>query len=235
MPRIARVVPEVSLDRAFDYSIPDSLSTEVTLGAKVRVPFKSREIVGYIVQLSEKPSDFKGALKPILEVLSKSAFLPAVLIELAQWMAQYYCAALTTSWMSVLPKAVRKADAAFKQRLWIEALTITLPEGAVDALKKSPAQRKAWDHLQQNGPGWLADLTEVAGTAVWRGLAERNLISIESRTQDRDPFLNAPVAESTPYASNAEQTAARGSASRRHRKRENRSLSPGHCGSPRPR
>jgi primosomal protein N' (replication factor Y) len=208
MARIARVVPEVSLDRAFDYSIPDSLSSEVTLGAKVSVPFKSREIVGYVVQLSEKPSDFKGALKPINEVLSKSAFLPAILIELAQWMAQYYCAALTTSLMSVLPKAVRRADAAFKQRLWLEALTSTLPEEAVAALKKSPAQRKAWDHLQQNGPGWLADLTEIVGAAVWKGLAERNLIFIESRTQDRDPFLHTPVAESVPHASNAEQTAA---------------------------
>jgi primosomal protein N' (replication factor Y) len=206
MARTARVVPEVSLDRAFDYAIPAELDAQVTLGAKVRVPFKSRDLVGYVVEFPTEP--FTGKLKPILQVLSKNAFLPASLIQLAQWMAQYYCAPLTVALMSVLPKAVRRADAAFKQRLWVAPLTVTLPEEAALALKKARAQMAAWQHLQQNGPGWLADLTEVAGPAVWRGLAERNLISIDSRTQDRDPFLHAPVAESIPHEMNLEQAAA---------------------------
>jgi primosomal protein N' (replication factor Y) (superfamily II helicase) len=206
MARIARVVPEVSLDRAFDYSIPEELDAQVTFGAKVRVPFKSRELVGYVVEFPEQP--FTGALKPILEVLSERSFLPASLIQLAQWMASYYCAPLTVALMSVLPKAVRKADAAFKQRLWVEALTTSLSEETALALKKARAQLAAWDHLQKNGPGWLADLTEISGAAAWRGLAERNLISIEARTQDRDPFLNSPVAESIPHGLNSEQRAA---------------------------
>jgi primosomal protein N' (replication factor Y) len=209
MSRIARIVPEVSLDRAFDYEIPPSLSEQVTLGAKVRVPFKSREIVGYVVELLDGSSEFKGALKPILEVLGPRAFLPRILIELAQWMAQYYCAPLTVALISVLPKAVRKADAAFKQRLWVEPLATALPEDVVPALKKARVQMAAWEHLQKNGPGWLAELNQVYGTAVWRALAERNLISIQARTQDRDPFfLHTPVAESLPHEMNVEQKAA---------------------------
>jgi primosomal protein N' (replication factor Y) len=206
MARIARVVPEVSLDRAFDYEIPQELDGQVTLGAKVRIPFGSREIVGYVVEFSAEPSE--RALKPILEVLGPRAFLPAILIELAQWMAQYYCAPLTVALLSVLPKAVRRADAAFKQRLWVEPLTAKLPDEAAPALKKARAQMAAWEYLQQNGPGWLADLGQVCSTAAWRGLAERNLVSIESRTQDRAPFLHTPVAESIPHEMNAEQLAA---------------------------
>ncbi len=206
MARIARVVPEVSLDRAFDYAVPEELSAEVTLGAKVRVSFKSREIVGYVVEFPTEP--FAGKVKPILEVLSKNAFLPAILIELAQWMAQYYCAPLTVALLSVLPKAVRRADAAFKQRLWVEPLIATLPEETTAAMKKARAQLAAWEHLQKNGPGWLAELSQVCSPAVWRALAERNLISIEARTQDRDPFLHAPVAESIPHEMNAEQKVA---------------------------
>jgi len=208
MARIARVVPEVSLDRAFDYTISETLDSRVTLGAKVRVPFGTREIVGYVVEFPGEPSGRK--LKPILEVLSSGSFLPPILIELAQWMAQYYCAPLAVALMSVLPQAVRRADAAFKQRLWVEPLTATLPEEAVVALKKAKSQRAAWDFLQQNGPGWLAELTQASGfsLAAWRGLAERNLVSIDSRTQDRDPFLHTPVTESAPHEMNAEQKAA---------------------------
>jgi primosomal protein N' (replication factor Y) len=208
MARIARVVPEVSLDRAFDYAIPQELSEQVLLGAKVRVEFRSRKIVGYVVELFDESSDFTGSLKPIVEVLGQRSFLPAILIQLAQWMAQYYCAQLTVALMSVLPKAVRRADAAFKQRLWVEPLIATLPEEAIASLKNSRAQRAAWEHLQKHGPGWLADLAQASSTAAWRGLAERNLISIEPRTQDRDPFLHSPVAESVPHETNTEQIAA---------------------------
>ena len=114
MARIARVVPEVSLDRAFDYEIPSELDTQITLGAKVRIPFGSREIVGYVVEFPTEPSE--RMLKPIVEVLGQRSFLPAILIELAQWIAQYYAAPLAVALMSVLPQAVRRADAAFKQR-----------------------------------------------------------------------------------------------------------------------
>ena len=210
MPRLARVVPEVSLDRAFDYAIPDSLQDQVTLGAKVRIPFGSRQIVGYVVELLEATDVSPRALKSILEVLGPRAFLPAILIELAQWMALYYCAPLTVALMSVLPKAVRHAAASFKQRLWVEALTSTLPEETALALKRARSQLTAWVYLQKNGPGWLAELTQASGcgAAAWRGLAERNLIAIAPRTQDRDPYLHAPVAESTPHPLNPEQQAA---------------------------
>jgi primosomal protein N' (replication factor Y) len=208
MVRIARVVPEVSLDRAFDYAIPEELDGQVTLGAKVRVPFKSRAIVGYVVEFPKEP--FTGKLKPIREILGPRSFLPASLIQLAQWMAHYYCAPLTVALLSVLPKAVRHADAAFKQRLWVEPLTAALPEETARALKKARSQMAAWDYLQKNGPGWLAELSQLSGcsAAAWRGLAERNLVSVESRTQDRDPFLHAPVAGSIPHEMNAEQIAA---------------------------
>ena len=206
MSRVARVVPEVSLDRAFDYDVPDALAGEVTLGAKVRVPFGSREIVGYVVDFPEEPATRK--LKPVLEVLGVRSFLPQVLIELAQWMAEYYAAPLAVALKSVLPQAVRRADAAFKQRLWVEPLVAELPPEAAAALKKAKAQQAAWDHLQKSGPGWLADLGQVATPAIWRALAERNLVAIEPRTQDRDPFLHAPVFESVPHEMNAEQVAA---------------------------
>ncbi len=46
------------------------------------MPFRSREVVGYVVEIPPEP--FEGKLKPILEVLGAGSFLPAELIELAQ-------------------------------------------------------------------------------------------------------------------------------------------------------
>ena len=208
---VARVVPEVSLDRIFDYTVPAALRLEVALGAKVRVPFGAREIVGYVVELEDvSTAERKRPLKDILQVLGARSFLPPILIELAQWVANYYAAPIAVALKSVLPQAVRRADAAFKQRLWVEPLTDRLSDEVALALKRSPAQRAAWDTLRDKGPGWLSELSQAPGcrAAAWHGLAERNLISIAPRTQDRDPFLHTPVAESVPHALNEEQAAA---------------------------
>ena len=207
MARIARVIPEVSLDRGFDYEIPSALESRLGLGAKVRVPFGSREIVGYVVGFPKGPSE--RPLKAITEILPGGS-LPPILIELAQWIADYYAAPLAVALKSVLPEAVRRADAAFKQRLWVAPLIAELPEEAVAVLKRSPAQRAAWEHLRENGPGWLAELSQVPGcrAAAWHGLAERNLVSIGPRTQDRDPFPREPVPESLPHEMNVAQKAA---------------------------
>ena len=111
--------------------------------------------------------------------------------------------------MSVLPQAVRRADAAFQATPLgrgppCRRFPTTLPSCSK---KSAPAQLKAWDFLQQNGPGWLADLSAASGISIsaWRGLAERNLVSIGSQTQDRDPFLHTPVVESLPLGMNPEQ------------------------------
>ena len=202
MLRIARVVPEVSLDQAFDYDIP--VGMEVPLGAKVRVPFGARQIVGYVVGFPAEPPTRK--LKPIAAVLPTS--MPAALIELARWLADYYCAPLATALKTVLPQAVRRADAAFKRRLWVEPLVQELPPETAALLDKAKAQGRAWRHLVENGGAWLSDLGEIAGPAVWRALAERNLVAIDSRTQDRDPFRRAPAASVGAHTLNAEQEAA---------------------------
>jgi primosomal protein N' (replication factor Y) len=202
MGRIARVVPEVSLDQAFDYNVPAEMA--VPLGAKVRVPFGSREIVGYVVDFPAQAAVKK--LKAILAVLPAS--LPPSLIQLSRWVAEYYCAPLAVALKTVLPQAVRRADAAFKRRLWVAPLVRDLPPETAAVLEKAKAQMRAWHHLQENGPGWLSDLSDIATPATWRALAERNLVSIEPQTQDRDPFLHSPVVESAAHTMNAEQIAA---------------------------
>ena len=202
MGRIARVVPEVSLDQAFDYDVPEGMA--VPLGSKVRVPFGSREIVGYVVEFPAQAAVKK--LKAILAVLPAS--LPPSLIQLARWLADYYCSPLAVALKTVLPQAVRRAGAAFKRRLWVEPLVRELPPETAAALEKAKAQMRAWRHLQENGGGWLSDLGDIATPAAWHALAERNLVSIEPQTQDRDPFLHSPVVESAAHVMNAEQLAA---------------------------
>ena len=74
MKRIARVAidsPLPSLDRLFDYQVPDAFVNEVKIGCRVRVSFgRSKKLLdAFVVDLVEK-SEFEGKLATIGELVS---------------------------------------------------------------------------------------------------------------------------------------------------------------------
>ena len=53
-------------------------------------------------------SSTHDSLKPILKVIGAQSLVTPRVLELARWMADYYCCAPETALKSVLPDAVRK-------------------------------------------------------------------------------------------------------------------------------
>ncbi|PTY02238.1 primosomal protein N' [Verrucomicrobia bacterium LW23] len=221
MPLFVRVVPELSLDKAFDYAVPADLEGRDLLGAKVRVPFGSREIIGYVVELLDnvaeltEASERSGRRKPlrireIAEVLGARPVIPRALLQLAQWMSEYYCAPLANCLKCILPEAVRRAQPGYLQRLWVEAVP-NLDVALVPAqLARAKAQREAWAWLQEHGPGWLADYIHESriASAAWKSLAEKNLVVIRPLDKERSPFTEAAVPDDGGHALNDEQRSA---------------------------
>ncbi|PAW75641.1 MAG: primosomal protein N' [Verrucomicrobia bacterium Tous-C9LFEB] len=199
----AKVVPELSLDRAFDYRIPEPLQRDVVLGSKVRVPFGPREITGYVVELRAQSEIEK--LKDISAVIGQGAFVPPTIIELAQWISLYYCAPLGAALQTVLPQAVRGGQTRFKERLWVEPLPVKEPD-----FGRAKSQKNAWEFLQENGGGWLHELCVATATtaAIWRSLEQKNLVAISPERQERDPHAALDGDMSEPLVFNDEQKAA---------------------------
>lgn len=189
MHSFARVVPELSLDRAFDYSIPSELRSTLQLGSKVKVPFGSRELVGYVIAFPEKAEVAK--IKPVLEIIGERPIIPEASIRLAQWMADYYGAPLGVVLRCILPESVRRAESGYKERLWVEPRVSVPTDEAEKILGKAKSQKLAWEFLHREGGGWLTDLCNSTRTtrAVWKGLEDKGLINIRSAAQERDPWL----------------------------------------------
>ena len=53
MSRIAKVAVDLSLDREFDYLIPDELISAVEIGSRVSVPFGHRQVNGFVVGFAD--------------------------------------------------------------------------------------------------------------------------------------------------------------------------------------
>ena len=117
MNRIAKVAVDLSLDREFDYLIPEPLRPLVEIGSRVEVPFRSRNVTGYVVGFADK-SAFDN-LKPISKVLGEKSLVTGTVMELARWMSSYYLAPFETCVRALLPAVVRNKESGGKKQLTV--------------------------------------------------------------------------------------------------------------------
>ncbi|MBN2822726.1 MAG: primosomal protein N' [Coriobacteriia bacterium] len=98
--RIVVDLPTRALSEPFDYAVPDSLVTQVSVGVPVLVPFGNTMAVGYVVALSREAS--VSEVRPLDSVLGARLF-DADAIDLALWIAEEYLAPLSESLRLFLP------------------------------------------------------------------------------------------------------------------------------------
>jgi len=106
-PRYAKVALPIPLDKTFTYEVPQDLADGVFVGRRVEVPFGNRALSGVIVDLADAADLPASRIKPI-ERLSET-FLPIGLLELSDWIAEYYGCSRGESMQSVLPPSFKKA------------------------------------------------------------------------------------------------------------------------------
>ncbi len=80
----------MSLDKEFDYRIPESLQEKVRIGHMVEVPFGRSRKNGIVVGFSNELSDY--ALKDILRLVNSEPVIGPTEIELAGYMQKMYVA-----------------------------------------------------------------------------------------------------------------------------------------------
>ena len=114
---IARVSLEIALRKEFDYAIPPELAGRVDVGSRVQVPFGARKVLGIVTAMAEESAHTK--LKLISKVIGAQTLVTPKVLKLARWIADYYCCAPEIALKSVLPEAVRKEDAGWRERLFV--------------------------------------------------------------------------------------------------------------------
>src|SRR5262245_3917810 len=103
------------------------------IGARVVVPLASRAVTGIVVARGDAAGGVAEAdVKPIRQVLDDQPFVPADVVALAQWTAEYYAAGPGETITAVLPPKARgaRADAHKTRRVAsITAAGLATPEG----------------------------------------------------------------------------------------------------------
>ena len=124
---ICRVITDISLDREFDYLVPEKWQETIAVGMAVDVPFGKSLRNGYVVATDVASSVSEEKLKPLAGIKHSSCHIPENLIRLGQWMAQYYCCSYEHAIRTLLPAAVRSGRVRTKIR---KVYSISKPDEA---------------------------------------------------------------------------------------------------------
>src|SRR6201999_4127728 len=194
---------EIALRREFDYAIPPELAGKGDVGSRVQVPFGPRKILGVVTAVAEESGQTN--LKPIIKTIGAQPLVTPKVLQLARWIGEYYCCAPEIALKSVLPEAVRKEDAGWRERLFVRALPVN------GELPKLPQrQQEVWKIIEEKREILLSTLVELAQTtaATIRKLEDRGLVSITSEVSERDPYAREIIVASQPLTLNPTQAIA---------------------------
>lgn len=200
---IARVSLEIALRREFDYYIPPELADQVEVGSRVQVPFGARKIPGCVTALAEESAH--ANLKPIIKVIGAQTLVTPKVLQLARWIGEYYCCAPEIALKSVLPEAVRKEEAGWRERLFVRPLAV---HGEMPKLPKR--QQDVWNILAEKHELAMTELLALAQTtaATVRKLEDRGLVEVAAQISERDPYAREQILPSQAITLNPSQAEA---------------------------
>jgi primosomal protein N' (replication factor Y) len=128
---ILEVAIAVPLNQTFDY-LCDS---ETPVGARVKVPFGAKKVVG-IVLANKTKSDFKK-LKSVEEVLDVAPIFDQPILDFLFWAANYYHHPIGEVLLSALPKNLRLGKVAIIKKKDAPKTTIKPPNFEVNIEQKT--------------------------------------------------------------------------------------------------
>lgn len=153
---IARVALDAPLDQLFDYLAPDA--TVDDLGRRVAVPFGRRTQVGVLLELVQASERAPESLKAIRAIDRDTPPLPADLLDLARFAAGYYRHPLGAVLATLLPPAMRRAEAALRPSLPRAYLLTEAGRAQIPLLGTRAVAQRALGERLLAGPLARADL-----------------------------------------------------------------------------
>lgn len=196
MPSFAEVLLDDALDRPLDYAIPSDLILQP--GSRVKVPLRKAVRWGTVLLIKDSSS---YPAQPILECLFS---ISKELFDLAEWMAQYYCAPLRKTLQAILPASIRE-EKRHKEQWFIKSLLSpsTLATTCEQLRRTHPAQAGVLDILLHETKGLLlSQLLEktASSKSPINTLIKKKILSSTKVQIDRsilDEYEYFPIAPKT--------------------------------------
>jgi primosomal protein N' (replication factor Y) len=181
----------VPLDRTFTYAVNGQVPA---IGARVLVPFSGQRLMGVVMRVHDEPLPEGVEAKPVQAVMDQGALLDPDQMDLARWIASYYCAPLGEVIRGMLPLSA-EVRRQFTYRIGEPGRRVLYDGAAKGSSRRSrltpEEQNREYAVLNylENGepakPGALRSATGV-GRALLEGMVKKKWLVREALAEERD-------------------------------------------------
>lgn len=205
----AEVAIKAPLNKTFHYYVPEEMRDDLKPGARVRIPFGPRKLVGYCINVSNECPIPDGKLKPVIEIIDAPPLLNSRMLELARWISDEYVCSLGMTLEAMLPTIIRKGTAA-RQIVMVEAAQPPeeLRAEADKISKRAPKQADALRTIAHAGTELACNEIAGATTATLRALEKKGLLRVWKEELPIDALAGLHAPKEEPLAPTADQKAA---------------------------
>ena len=183
---ILRLAVPSPLRRLFDYLPPAAMSSaeaeNLQPGIRVLVPFGPRKLIAVLISVESASTVSHGKLRQALAIVDTQPLLPAPLMQLYLWAAQYYQHPPGEAFHNMLPALLRQGRPASHPGRKVWCLSETGRALTSDDLKRAPKQREIVDYLNEHEELDRESLTEQAiSTTALSALQKAGLVEVAER------------------------------------------------------
>lgn len=226
-PAFVEVVLPIPIRRAFTYRVPEPMRGFIKLGARLRLPFGKRELIGYAVELhAELPTDAdvdETKLKDVAAVIDEEPLITPEILKLTQWTADYYASFWGEMLKAALPAGLHAEKVRAKRRKAVRLLrnadtlvrsgfsgNVLDGDRSVRVPDKPLTEQQEFiiEMLRANGGEMLfTEIIEQAdvGASPINTLARRGFVEVYVQDVRRDPLREAELPSRDELTLNAEQ------------------------------
>ena len=198
---IAEVLVEYnvkSLDRTFDYKIPDTI-TNLKIGNQVCVPFGSSKISGFVVNI--KNGDVTN-LKEIIKIINEKVCLTDELLKLGYFMKKVTLCSLISAYQAMFPSGLKIKSSSNNYQLYDEYIILNENvdiNSFINNNKRKKKQIEIIEYLKKNNDV----LKNKLNGEPLRNLIEDNIVLVVKKEKSRT--ININPASSIIHKLNEEQ------------------------------
>ncbi len=182
-----------SLDRTFQYRIPESLESEIELGTRVRIPFGrgNRQISGFVIGISGQAKWPEEKIKELLSADKKDVPVEGHLLKLAAWIHEQYGATMNEAIKTVLP--IKKQIKSVKEHWLNFVVSREEAERELNRCREKNYRAKArllQGMLQEGGQmtsKMAADRYNVTKSVI-DGMVKAGILSVSEKRIYRNPY-----------------------------------------------
>ncbi len=172
-----------SLDKTFDYLVPNKLINIIKVGNKVLVPFGKVFVEGFVLKVSNN-IDTSFELKEIKDIVESDFYLKEDLLELGKYMQEKTLSNLISCYQIMLPKALKASVNSNVNRKYISYVKLNNKINIDEYINKNLRKKKEIEiiNILKSGEKLKRDLS----CSALNNLVKNNIVEVILKEINRE-------------------------------------------------